>query len=446
MDGLIIEGRFERPNHMPVSGAAVHAIFLGDPPSNFGTAFHLERAPAHTDDSGQFRINFPDPDKMLRECGPPGIWRRGCFLVVGAKDGRTIGYTVASGDELGARPVRLTALATTAVSGRVVDDDDHPVAGAVVESDHYFLPVGRGPHPYAPVNFWISRGRGARVTELTAKTGDDGVFCLREVPAMPLGLWLRVRHPGRTDLVIHYDPLKPLPPVVMKAAAEAWVRILLPDGSPARGLHLFLSGSADDAPNTCGITGIPVGVVGHQDRVADTDGDGRCQFEGLPPGNYFVRYVGLAERLEDSRRQGLPLRDYAIRDGDGPRDRLAVPVIEVGPLGVGERREIEARAVEGSVLCGTVRHAQTGAPIEHAWVRYEGPAYPRTGSALQSAYTDAEGRFATHTALVPGPLTLWASAGVRRGGRLRHDVVVRREPRTEVDLIVPFETGDTTGV
>ena len=197
----------------------------------------------------------------------------------------------------------------------------------------------------------------------------------------------------------------------MKAAAEVRLRVLLPDGSPARGLHLILSGWADDAPNTCGITGIPVGVVGYQDRVADTDGEGRCQFGGLPPGSYSIRYVGLVERLEASRRQGLPWRDYSIRHGDGPRDRLAVPVIEVGHLAVGERREIEARAVEGSVLCGTVRHAETGAPIEHACVRYEGPAYPRTGSALQSAYTDAEGRFATHTALVPGPLTLWVSAG-----------------------------------
>jgi len=108
--GLIIAGCFERPDHMPVPGAAVHAIFLGDPPGNCGTVLDLESAPAHTDDLGQFRIRFPDPNQMLRECGPPGIWRRGCFLVVGVKDGRTIGYAVANGDELVKETVRLTGL------------------------------------------------------------------------------------------------------------------------------------------------------------------------------------------------------------------------------------------------------------------------------------------------------------------------------------------------
>ena len=86
--GLIIAGCFERPDHVPVSGALVHAIFLGDTPGNCGTVLDLEMAPAHSDDLGQFRIGFPDPDRMLREYGPQGIWRRSCFLVVGVKDGR----------------------------------------------------------------------------------------------------------------------------------------------------------------------------------------------------------------------------------------------------------------------------------------------------------------------------------------------------------------------
>jgi hypothetical protein len=111
---------------------------------------------------------------------------------------------------------------------------------------------------------------------------------------------------------------------------------------------------------------------------------------------------------------------------------------------LGERREIEALAVEGSVLCGTVRRAETGAPIEHAWVRYEGAAYPRTGSALQSAYSDAEGRFATRTALIPGPLTVGVSAmsGGKRIG-IRHEVVVGQEPCTELDMSIPFGSGGT---
>jgi hypothetical protein len=84
-------------------------------------------------------------------------------------------------------------------------------------------------------------------------------------------------------LQIHYDPLKPLPPLVTKAGAEVRVRLLLPDGSPAQGFHLDLSGLLDDAPNFCGSTGIPVGMVGYEHREAETDGEGRCQFGGLPP-------------------------------------------------------------------------------------------------------------------------------------------------------------------
>jgi hypothetical protein len=218
-------------------------------------------------------------------------------------------------------------------------------------------------------------------------------------------------------LQVHYDPLQPLPLLVMTAGAEVRVRVLLPDGSPARGLYLYLGGRLDDAPNTCGIAGIPIGAVGYEIREAETDGEGRGQFGGLAPGDYSIRYLG------------------------GPGDRLAVPVIEVGPLALGERREIEARAVEGSVLCGTVRQAETGAPIENAVVRYESAS-----SGVQSVRTDAEGRFASRTALVPGPLIIRVSA--ESGGkrvRIRHEMVVGREPRTVFDPAVPFESGDTLG-
>jgi hypothetical protein len=74
---------------------------------------------------------------MLEQFGPPGTWRRGCFLVVGVKDGRTIGYAVASGEELGRESVRLTSPETVVVSGRVVDDEGRAVEGTAVESNHF---------------------------------------------------------------------------------------------------------------------------------------------------------------------------------------------------------------------------------------------------------------------------------------------------------------------
>jgi Leucine Rich repeats (2 copies)/Leucine Rich repeat len=43
MDGMIIAGRYVRPDHAPVTGAAVHAVFLGDPPGNCGTVLDREQ-------------------------------------------------------------------------------------------------------------------------------------------------------------------------------------------------------------------------------------------------------------------------------------------------------------------------------------------------------------------------------------------------------------------
>jgi len=332
---------------------------------------------------------------------PEGVWRLGGFLVAGVKDGRTIGYVIASGEELVREPVHLTALETVAVVGRVHDADGHPVEGVAVESDYYFLPVGRGPHPHALVNFWLSRpsadgdGRRARVTELTAVTGPDGSFSLRDVPAMPGGLMLRVTCPGRAELDLHYDPGSRCPPWRLGRGPPS--RSLSGSQTVARlaGRWLVLEGRPDDAPNTCGIAGIPVGAVGFVNRTAETDDVGIVTFGELPPGSYRVSYLR------------------------GPSDTWALPVIDVGPARRGQCREIEAVAVEGSVLCGTVRSARTGTPLEHAWVRYEGASYPRTGSSLQTAVTDAQGRFATRTAPRPRPTRPPGLRGRRRqAGRI----------------------------
>jgi hypothetical protein len=105
MDGMIIAGRLQRPDHTAVTGAAVHAVFLGDPPANCGTALDLRRTPhgvvvdfcfatvghnrrlahgarprtAHHLALGEVRRE-PDPARTRGDCGmeaPHGIGRSG---------------------------------------------------------------------------------------------------------------------------------------------------------------------------------------------------------------------------------------------------------------------------------------------------------------------------------------------------------------------------------
>ena len=383
MAPLIIEGRFEGNAGTRIAGAAVHAHFLGDPPRGCGTAFDLVRAPAHTNDSGEFRLTFRDPDSMLEQVAPPGAWKRGCFLVLAVADGRTLGFEAFSGDELTAGPVRLVALPRVDVRGTVVDEDGRAVVGAAVDSNHYFLPVRRGPHPHALVNFWLKRspsegaGRGIRVTELSAVTGEDGSFVLADVPAMPGGMELTLTHPDHADVTFHYDPLQPLAPLVMQPGAVVQVRITLPNGDPVEGFKWALEGRPDGAPDRCGIRGIPVGMGGFVAQWEQTDEGGHCAFRRLPPGNYTIRCY------------------------DGPDPTWAVPVIPVARLARGERRAVEARAVPGTILSGSVTEEESGRPVDFAEIRFTSELYPEDGSNVLAVHTDAQGRFTTRTAIAP---------------------------------------------
>src|SRR5262245_21552824 len=177
---LTIRGTFKSQDGAPLVGAVVHELYLGDPPTNCGTAFDLERAPAHTDTSGAFHIHLSALDEYLRG-ERRGAWRRGCFLILAAADARTLGYAIASGEELATSPVDLNAVPFSEMHGRISDEDGAGIRDARIEVERYLLFVGRGPHPSAPVNFWLSRsaaeGRwGDRVLDLTTRTDGNGSF------------------------------------------------------------------------------------------------------------------------------------------------------------------------------------------------------------------------------------------------------------------------------
>jgi hypothetical protein len=201
-DQLVIHGTFQHPDGTPIPGAAVRAVFLGDPPTNCGTVFDLVQAPAHTDDLGRFQLPLPGLDVPDDFHGPAGVRRRGCFWVMAVQDARTLGFVVATGEELVQSPVRLTPVPTVDFRGRVEDVRGRAVAGARVEAGLYLLTVGRGRHPDTPLNFWLSRRTTGtecdcvKMSDLVAVTGSDGSFVLPRTPAMPRGsAW---RYPIRT--------------------------------------------------------------------------------------------------------------------------------------------------------------------------------------------------------------------------------------------------------
>jgi hypothetical protein len=404
-DTLVLRGRFERQDGTPIPFAAVHDIFLGDPPSNCGTCFDLEKAQAHTNDSGDFRWVLKDLDRGLAQQGPPGTWKRGCFFVLAVKDARTLGYAIASGEELEASPLNLVALPTTDIRGKVKTESGLPIAGAKVEVYLYLLFVGRGPYPSAPVNFWLSRPIHRRVTSLTATTGQDGEFVISNAPMVPL-LCLTASHPDFASLETDYYPYQPPLELGLKAGALVRIKVALTDGSPGVGFDFNLEGVPDGA-----------NCATHRDGV--TDEVGHCEFRALPPGNYTVRYLG------------------------GGKEPWAVTAVPVPDLTLGEQRDILVRAVPGSVLCGRVCEGTSKKPIIHAEVRLESESYPETASTFQATYTDSQGKFTFRFPVAPGPLDVCVSAH-HQGKRVGkwHQIVVGPEPRTELVFELSLTEGN----
>lgn len=419
MTPLIIRGCFEDGDGVPIAGAAVCTFFLGAPPRGCGMGFNLKRARMCTDGSGEFRIVHEDPDAMLEGFGPPGTWERGGFFVVAIKDGRTLGCAVVGVDELAARPLRLVVLPGVDIRGAVVDEDGRPVAGVEVASGHYYVPVGRSPNPSDLVNFWIahSEPEPGKVAEslarFSARTDSEGTFLLEGVPAMPGGMALTLSHPDYAEISCRYEPGRPLPPLVMSPGAVVRMRVALLNGAVPRGFRLRLD--PERARGTCGIGGVPplslFGIIG---REAEIDDNGCCEFRGLSPG------------------------DYTIRCGEGSDRGWALPAISIKGLGRGECRVVEELAVPGSILHGRVTDEASGRPVEGAEVRFALDHPADEGSGPLVVRTDARGEFVARAAVIPGRflVTVRTWRGSRPVVRSRR-LIVKHEPRTEVNLVLP---------
>ncbi len=185
-------------------------------------------------------------------------------------------------------PVKLALDASSRVSGRVLDPDGRPVAGALVSAGRERR-AGSGVFAVA----------GARPVQ----TVDDGSFEL--VDLTPGGLALQVQSPGFQDQdVFGLDVVagKDLAGIEVRLVPSAWVegRVLLPDGRPA------IEAKIEPVRND------PAGPRFSRTPLAWTDGDGRYRLDGLKPG----------QRSLEANSDGLPrvVRDVELRTGANVAD------------------------------------------------------------------------------------------------------------------------------
>jgi len=289
----------------------------------------------------------------------------------------------------------------------VKDEVGEAIEGAKAEVTLYLTSVGIGPHPDAPINFWLSRysrsqpERFERLSDLSATTDGAGNFTIPEVPVIPRSVSLAVSHPEFARLELSHGPSQGFLDLTMRSASSVCLRVKLPSGAPAVGFSFNLEGTPEGS-----------GACTHRHEMSDEDGN--CEFTGLPAGDYTIYFLGATDQA------------------------WAVPAIQVPDLTQGERRDISVPAVRGSVLCGRVVDSETGAPIEYVDVRFESDAYPRTASTFQAACTDQNGEFRFRFAVAPGGLEVRASKweGETCRGK-RCEVEVEQKPETRLEFELP---------
>ncbi|HYU34961.1 MAG TPA: carboxypeptidase-like regulatory domain-containing protein [Thermoanaerobaculia bacterium] len=196
-------------------------------------------------------------------------------------------------------PVSLALKPAVVLTGRVVDGEDRPVAGAVVRV------VPTDPFPYY---------RGLRDL-VSGSTREDGTFRLRGVPARSM-LQVGAEAAGfapAEQVASTGEPGQSPPPVqlVLGPGSSLTGRLVTEDGRPASGAEVILR---DDAALDAGL------AAGPEERRATTDSTGRFRFEHLAGGTRDLRAAlpgaepsSLPEVEIPQRSADLDLGDVRLR-------------------------------------------------------------------------------------------------------------------------------------
>ncbi len=294
----------------------------------------------------------------------------------------------ANGSGTAADPIVLTLLPRSReVTGSIVDSKGGPIAGVRVivrildhagHSTGYLVPGQLEPEGW-PLGSTITDERGRYTLRLPERTASS--------------MWASHRQFVGPMIAVSEDA-RALEPVRMEPAGGVTGRVTdATTGEPVAGVHL----SAQILERHYKNHGSGYGE-------ALSDAQGRFLIGGLEPGVYNV----LFGRPED-------------------RDKATARAADAVRLRAGEETTVELRMIEGRPLRGIVIDAQTGRPAAGVLVGCYGPAYPRSGGAVESRRTDEGGRFTFH--VPPGEQYVYVMDGSSFGrvGRSIVDVPERGE-------------------
>lgn len=461
--GAVVEGRiFDAETGSALAGVEMEA--------SRGCGQDTVVGRAKTDASGFYRVTGLPPEQLRILCGKaagyperrPGYGQE--FRQVLVKPQQTL------------KDVDFGLRAGIAVSGKVMDKDGRPIAGAEI----------------------LARGKDAGATCFTVAEA-DGRFCVRGLNATP-ELYVLARKDGRTQA--------PTGPFALDARGlEALVLVLTPEA--------FLEGQVIDQWNNpvpeVKVTAYPVNPFPFQEPRGTSGPDGRFTIAGLWPGSFDVRIAppsatqpeggarrvtipysgslgglilrcetgaltisGLVTNLDHEPLTGVGVSAVGSFDGQtitrsadtNENGRYVIDGLPAGSYEVHifDPRYVEARqwdVAAGSenidfvlgpspTICGRVLHADTGEPF----TSFEVLVHPGLAMAvspwMESEFIqiqDEEGRFtfehvpggfgfAMVAARAPGyAAKVVQVVGIAPGRRIE-DVTLRLEPAVQVDGVV----------
>ncbi|MFL6231665.1 MAG: carboxypeptidase regulatory-like domain-containing protein [Thermoanaerobaculia bacterium] len=208
-------------------------------------------------------------------------------------------------------PVRIVLQATSRVSGRAVDPDGKPVAGASVSVSEE-EPTSRGGRSHQR---WTGRTH-------SGVTDDEGGFAFDGVSPGPISLSARAPRRQETELRnLEVKAGQDLTNVEVVLAPGATVegRVLSPEGRPVPGAEVSVAQPSQDN-------------FGWSSLRATADGDGQYRIDGIPPGKRTLEaraegYRRGVREVEASARaatvdfeleRGLEVSGRIVDDGGNP--------------------------------------------------------------------------------------------------------------------------------